>query len=93
MIRLKLADIYFIEATGNYLKVHTSTGNYLHRQTMKEFEEILSPQKFIRIHKSYIVNLEHISRIEHYQLTVDNQKIPVSPTYKDDVWNKLGISK
>lgn len=91
IIRAKTSDIFFIEATGNYLKVHTANGNFLHRKTMKEFLEALPFESFIRVHKSYIVNLQHINRIEPFQLTIDNQKIPVSTNYKADVWSRLGI--
>lgn len=91
IIRLKSSEVFYIEATGNYLKLHTSRGPIMYRQTVKEFIETLPDSIFIRIHKSYIVNLEHISRIEPFQLTVDNQKIPLSPNYKGEVWHKLGI--
>jgi two-component system, LytTR family, response regulator len=93
IIRVKSSEVYFIEATGNYLKLYTSKGPLLHRQTVKEFIEVLPDSIFIRIHKSYIVNLDHISRIEPFQLTVDNQKIPLSPNYKEEVWHKLGIHR
>jgi DNA-binding LytR/AlgR family response regulator len=91
IVRVKTSEIYYIEATGNYLTLCTSKGMLLHRQTVKEFLEELPATIFIRTHKSYIVNTEHISRIEASQLTVDNQKIPVSLNYKTEVWNKLGI--
>lgn len=89
--RIKTPDIYYIEAAGNYLKLFTSNGMILYRQTVKEFIDLLPGTFFIRTHKSYIVNIEHISRIEANQLTLDNQKIPLSPNYKTQVWNKLGI--
>lgn len=92
IIRVKTSQIYYIEATGNYLKLYTSIGAFLHRQTVKELLDLLPANLFIRTHKSYIVNIEHISRIETFQLTIDNQKIPLSPTYRNEVWNKLGIS-
>lgn len=91
IVRVKTSEIYYIEATGNYLKLHTSKGTLLHRQTVKEFLEVLPVVHFVRTHKSYIVNTEHISRIEPFHLTIDNQKVPLSPNYKTEVWNKLGI--
>jgi len=93
IIRIRTSEIYYIEATGNYLKLFTSKGTILHRETVKEFIEVLPGSIFIRTHKSYIVNIEHISRIEPFQLTIDNQKIPLSPNYKTEVWNKLGIHR
>ncbi|MEO8108607.1 MAG: LytTR family DNA-binding domain-containing protein [Ginsengibacter sp.] len=89
--RVKTSEIYYIEAAGNYLKLFTSNGMIFHRQTIKEFIESLPDTFFIRTHKSYIVNVEHISRIEVTHLTLDNQKIPLSPNYKTEVWRKLGI--
>ena len=91
IVRLKTSEIYYIEAAGNYLKLFTANGIILHRQTIKEFIELLPDSFFIRTHKSYVVNIEHISRIEVTQLTLDNQKIPLSPNFKIEVWNKLGI--
>ena len=90
IIRIPAHEIYFIEAVGNYLKIHSAKGTVLHREPMKEIIDAL-PAEFSRIHKSYIVNTQHISRIEPFQLTIDNTKIPVSPVYKDDLWRKLGI--
>lgn len=89
--RVKASEIFFIEATGNYLKINSTKGNFLHRQTMKEFLEELPSSDFVRTHKSYIVNLQHITRIEPFQLTIDNRKIPVSPNYKNELWSRLGI--
>jgi len=91
IVRVKTSEIYYVEAAGNYLKLFTSNGTVLYRQTIKEFIEVLPGAIFIRTHKSYIVNIEHISRIEPFQLTLDNQKVPLSPNYKTEVWNKLGI--
>ena len=91
--RVKTSEIYYIEAIGNYLKLYTSKGMLLHRQTMSNFLDGVPEASFIRTHKSYIVNLEHISRIETHQLTIDNQKIPLSPNFRVEVWNKLGIHK
>lgn len=61
IVRVKTSEIYYIEACGNYLKLYTSKGIPLHRQTLKEFVDILPGVTFIRTHKSYVVNIEHIS--------------------------------
>ncbi|MBP7274394.1 MAG: LytTR family transcriptional regulator DNA-binding domain-containing protein, partial [Saprospiraceae bacterium] len=54
-------------AESDYVQVITEKGKYLKEQTMKYFEENLLPTKFIRVHRSYIVNVEAISRIELYE--------------------------
>ena len=60
-------DIYFIEADGDYVKLHTARSAYLKEKTMKYFEENLPSQQFIRIHRSYIVNVNEVSKIELYE--------------------------
>jgi two-component system LytT family response regulator len=59
-------EIVYLEAEGDYVMIHTGEGNYLKEKTMKYFESHLEPEKFIRIHRSYIVNAESIERIELY---------------------------
>jgi two-component system LytT family response regulator len=60
-------DIDFIEADGDYVKLHTSKKSYLKEKTMKYFEENLPSQQFIRIHRSYIVNVNEVAKIELYE--------------------------
>jgi len=59
-------EIHYLEAEGDYVMIHVKEGNYLKEKTMKYFESHLDPEKFIRIHRSYIVNAEAIERIELY---------------------------
>ncbi len=79
------ADIEYLQADGDYVSVVTCEGRWLKEQTMKYFEEHLPADRFIRIHRSYIVNMSKISRIERYgnlyQVVVrDGEKIKVSAT-------------
>lgn len=62
---IALEKIWFIEAEDDYVLIHTESGKFLKDKTMKYFEEHL-PDEFIRIHRSYIVNIAQISGIEHY---------------------------
>lgn len=58
-------DIAWIEAQGDFVKVQTATGRtQLVRETLQEMERKLDPRKFLRIHRSYVVNLEHVRRVE-----------------------------
>jgi two-component system LytT family response regulator len=59
-------EIIYLEAEGDYVMIHIKDGNYLKEKTMKYFESHLDPEKFIRIHRSFIVNAEAIERIELY---------------------------
>jgi len=60
-------DIDFIEADGDYVKLHTAKKAFLKEKTMKYFEENLPAGQFIRIHRSYIVNVNEVAKIELYE--------------------------
>ena len=61
-----VSEIIFLEAEGDYVMIHTKEGKYLKEKTMKYFESHLDSEKFIRVHRSFIVNAEKIERIELY---------------------------
>jgi len=64
---IAVTDIIFMQAEGDYVKIFTKSAHFIKEQTMKHFEENLPPAKFIRIHRSTIVNVDVISRIELYE--------------------------
>jgi len=81
---VNVEDIIFLQADGDYVSIVTENGHYLKEQTMKYFEERLPQDMFVRVHRSFIVRLSAISRIERYgqmqQLELCNkEKIRVSP--------------
>ncbi len=63
---LPIEQIHYIEADGDYVKVHTKDNSYLKEKTMRYFENNLPQNEFIRIHRSYIINLNEIQRIEQF---------------------------
>jgi len=80
-----ISEILYLQADGDYVQIFTTQGKYLKEQTMKYFEEHLPDNLFVRVHRSVIVNVEMISRIELYEkqnqlLTLKNgQQIKTSP--------------
>ena len=60
-------DILFLKAEGDYVKIFTASNHFIKEQTMKYFEENMPSEKFVRIHRSVIVNIDVISRIELYE--------------------------
>ena len=62
-----IPDIIYIQSDGDYVQLITENGKYIKEETMKYFEANLHPQKFVRIHRSYIVNVEKIARIELFE--------------------------
>lgn len=59
-------EIIHLQAEGDYVMIHSTKGKYLKEQTMKSFESSLPPDKFVRVHRSSIINIEFISQIELY---------------------------
>lgn len=64
---IMIPDIVYLQADGDYVHIYTMTGKYLKEQTMKYFNEHLPAGRFVRVHRSFIVNVEAISRIELYE--------------------------
>ncbi len=84
--KIALANILFIEAMRDYVAFHITTGSkILSLDSMKNMEEFLPHNQFIRIHKSYIVNKNNIDFIERGKVVIANQYLPVGDTYKDNL--------
>jgi two-component system LytT family response regulator len=64
---IPIHEITYMEACGDYVSLHTEKGTYLKEKTMRYFEENLPSQSFIRIHRSYIVNVNSVVKIELYE--------------------------
>ena len=81
---IPVQDVYFLEAADDYVKVHTHEGSFLKNKTMNHFEKTLDAQQFVRSHRSYIVNVQQITRIDPYEkdnhiaILKAGAKVPVS---------------
>jgi two-component system, LytTR family, response regulator len=60
-------EVFYLEAADDYVKIHTKDGYFLKNKTMAHFEKTLDPQLFVRSHRSYIVNVQQITRIDPYE--------------------------
>jgi DNA-binding LytR/AlgR family response regulator len=89
--RVKVSEILYLEKDGNYITVHLKDGNILIRENMGDIFDLIPAADFIRVHKSYVVGIRHISMIEVHQLIVNGEKIPIGSTYRDSLRDRLGI--
>jgi two-component system LytT family response regulator len=64
---IPLDDIHYFEAADDYVKIHTHNGAYLKNRTMSYFEKNLDPNQFVRTHRSYILNVQQVTRIDPYE--------------------------
>ena len=84
------ADILYIQGLGDYLIFYTGNGKLMTLERMRNMESKLPPECFVRIHKSYIVNIGHIHYLEKSKIIIVGQHLPIGDTYKDTVKRKLG---
>lgn len=91
MEKIMLKDILWVEASDIYALVVTNVGKHLLNTSLKVVEEKFPFTKFLRVHRSYIVNLEKIDAIEEDDLIILQQRIPVGKTFKERLMNKLSF--
>jgi two-component system LytT family response regulator len=89
--RVKVSEILYLEKDGNYITVHLKDGNILIRENMGDIFDLVPAADFIRVHKSFVVGIRHISMIEVHQLIVNGEKIPIGSSYRDSIRERLGI--
>ena len=83
--QIKLIDILFIEAYGNYVKINMVDRIIVSHQTLTSFTHNLPENKFIRVHKSFIISIDKIELIEGNRIHLRNHKIPIGKMYKLNV--------
>ncbi|UOK42097.1 MULTISPECIES: LytR/AlgR family response regulator transcription factor [Flavobacterium] len=84
-LKIYISRIKWIEAYGDYVKVITEEDNHLVLSTMKAFENELPKEKFIRVHKSFIVNIDKIEKFNSKFAEIGTNKIPLSRNKKEDL--------
>lgn len=86
MIKIACEDIFFIEASNDYAKIHTNTQSYLTLLSMKAIIEKLPSDQFLRIHRSYIVSIAQISFTQFRKIGMLNGiELPVGDTYRKEI--------
>jgi DNA-binding LytR/AlgR family response regulator len=93
MIRVELDDILFIEGLKNYVSIQTKTKKIITLQVMKQLEESLPSNRFLRVHKSYIVALDKINSVERQEIYIGDRIIPIGITYQDGFSRLLEMKK
>ena len=94
---IPVSDIIFLAADDDYVKIHTPEGSFLKNKTMAHFEKLLGENHFVRVHRSYIVRIDEITRIDPYEkdshlaILKSGEKIPVSKTGYPKLRQVLGL--
>lgn len=88
-LKVLYEDILYIEATGNYVTFVLRDKNILSRSTFIEAVNLLPADKFVRIHRSYMVAINKIDKAERHQVTINGKTIPVSEAYSQNLTTAL----
>ena len=91
LVKLKTADIMYVEALKDYVIIHAVGAKYTVHSTMKDMQASLMDKEFIRVHRSYIVRIDKIAAIDYPNLIMEDDKkvIPIGGSYKDDLNSRL----
>lgn len=89
--QVKIGEILYLEKDGNYVTVHLKGKNIMIRENMGDIFDLVPAADFMRVHKSYIVAIKHITMIEVHQLVINGEKIPIGSTYREALRNRLGL--
>lgn len=85
-------DILYVEGMKNYVKYFLKNERVITHSTLKDTEELLAPYGMVRIHKSYIVNIKCITKIEGNTVRINDLSLPIGRNYKDTLFQLIGLS-
>jgi two-component system LytT family response regulator len=97
LVILPIHTVFYIEAFDDYVKVHTKDGLFLKKKTMSHYEKVLDPAQFVRVHRSFLLNLQELTRIEpltkdsHVALLKSGVRVPLSEAGYAKLRGVLGI--
>jgi two-component system LytT family response regulator len=91
IIRLKLSDVLLFEAKGDYIKIYLTDKSYSIRSSLKSIEDKLLADLFIKVHRSFVVNISKIDTIEGGTLIINHNMVPVSNVYRADLYKRVQI--
>lgn len=89
LVKVAFDDILYIEGLREYVGICTAKRRYVVHQSMKKLEQRLPPQRFMRVHKSYIVALNHIKAVYGNTIELEGKELPIGKRYKDAFLNGL----
>ncbi|NOS93486.1 MAG: response regulator transcription factor [Cyclobacteriaceae bacterium] len=91
LMKLNFDDIVWVEASGDYIKIQTVDKVQVVYSTLKKMEEKLPLHKFVRVHRSFLVNISKITNIDSSNLEINKKIIPISGTYKEDLLKRISV--
>lgn len=91
LIKIDIPSIYLVEAKGDYIQVKTEDKNYTVHSTLKKIEDKLPDDLFLKVHRSYIINVKKIIDIEDNSVLIKKDVIPVSRSNRPELMKRLNL--
>lgn len=88
-VRIDLSKLLYVQSDNNYVTFRENSKQVVARMTLTDTFEKLPEDKFVRVHKSFVVAINKIEKVERHQLIIQNKRIPISGTYKNNLLNRL----
>ena len=91
LIKIDISSIYLVEAKGDYISVKTDNKNYTVHSTLKKIEDKLPDHLFLKVHRSYVINIKKIIDIEDNSVLIKKDVIPVSRSNRPELMKRLNL--
>jgi DNA-binding LytR/AlgR family response regulator len=91
LIKIKFSSIYLILSKGDYIYIKTESKNYTVHSTLKKIEEKLPESLFLKVHRSYIINIDKIIDIEDNSVLINKDVVPVSRSNRQELMKRLNL--
>ncbi|QHT69431.1 response regulator transcription factor [Rhodocytophaga rosea] len=92
MVKVLLHDILYVESLKDYVKIVTKSKQLVAKQTITSLEEMLPGEKFLRIHRSFIIAADKIESYTPHQLTIAGKELPIGRNYKHEIFKSLKLA-
>lgn len=91
LVKIKINDILYVQALGDYVNIFTSTSRNTVHITLKGLEEKLPAKKFYRLHRSYLIAIDQIDKVEEGTAYIGKHPIPIGEQFKKELLKKLNL--
>ena len=91
LTKIRISDIIYIQALGDYINIFTPNSRNTVHITLKGIEEKLNPEKFYRVHRSYLIAVNHVDKVEEGTAYIGKHPIPIGEQYKKDLLKNLNL--
>ncbi len=88
-VKVSFDEIKFVEGLKDYIKIHINGKFVITKSTIKNLESKLPAEQFTRVHKSYIISIDKIDKIEYNHIFIGQNKIPIGMQFKDSFYERI----